>query len=36
MDVLLRYYLLGFDIRVGYPALEQMAECGHLVWSYPG
>ena len=31
MDVRLRYYLLDFDIRAGYPALEQMAECDHLV-----
>lgn len=31
-DVRLRYYLLDFDIRFGYPALEQMAECDYIVW----
>lgn len=31
-DVRLRYYLLDFDIRFGYPALEQMAECDYFVW----
>ena len=31
MDVRLRSYLLDFDIRNGYPALEQMKGCDHLV-----
>ena len=30
-DVRLRFYLLDFDIRNGYLALEQMAECDHFV-----